>query len=456
MVGRLMSSLIYLGVYNMLNLKNLTDDQRDAVDRIYENDNTLLVADMGAGKTVVSLTAVSELLRDNEIKRVLVISTIKIATNVWKTETKKWDHLKHLDIALAIGDADARSAAIESDNNIVCINFENVRWFVEKYKIHDFDGLVIDEVTKLKGGGSNFKALRKIIREFKYRLCMTGTPISESWSSLFALMLLTDTGKALGRNKTKFLEKYFYPTDYERRNWKLIPGQEKEILSKIGSCLYYLPDYRHLLPPLKEIEIRVPMDDHTEIMYANFKRDCIAVLNDDEVSAPNAAALSGKLQQVTQGFIYSENDVIHKLTPHKLHALKELPCIKNKLPTMVIYWFKQDRAYLLDAFPDAVDLSDAASIAAWNAGTVPVLLCQPRSCGHGLNLSEGGCNIVFYSQLWSGDLTKQAIGRLYRRNQTQEVTVTYLMLEKSIDYLMRNRVENKAAYHRLLLEHLTS
>jgi len=123
---------------------------------------------------------------------------------------------------------------------------------------------------------------------------------------------------------------------------------------------------------------------------------------------------------------------------------------------MVIYWFKQDRAYLLDAFPDAVDLSDAASIAAWNAGAVPVLLCQPKSCGHGLNLSEGGCNIVFYSQLWSGDLTKQAIGRLYRRNQTQEVTVTYLMLEKSIDYLMRNRVENKAAYHRLLLEHLTS
>ena len=126
MVGRLMSSLIYLGVYNMLNLKNLTDDQRDAVDRIYENDNTLLVADMGAGKTVVSLTAVSELLRDNEIKRVLVISTIKIATNVWKTETKKWDHLKHLDIALAIGDADARSAAIESDNNIVCINFRKI------------------------------------------------------------------------------------------------------------------------------------------------------------------------------------------------------------------------------------------------------------------------------------------------------------------------------------------
>lgn len=444
----------------MLKLSDMTEDQAAAVTQAYENDSTLLVADMGAGKTVCALTAASELLKEGVLKRILVVSTIKVAKNVWLTEPSKWEHLEHLNVDLAMGDVPARAMALLGEAEIVCINFENLAWlcfYLKESLTGMFDGIIIDEVSKLKAnGGANFKALRKHIKKFKWRLTMTGTPVSEDWTGLFGEMFMTDGGAALGGNKTKFLEAHFYPTDYERRNWAILPGQDEIILDKIKSCLYHLPDYRHELPPLTETEILVPMDSHTEIMYKQFKKNSLAVIADEEVVAPNAAALTGKLQQIAQGFMYLPSGKTNKLKPLKLDVLRELPSIKNKKPTVIVYWFKQDLINLIEAFPDAVVLDGADSIDAWNNKKISILLLQPRSAGHGLNLAQGGCDMVFYSQLWSNDLHKQTIARLWRRGQVNPVNVVHLMLDNSIDYIIGQRISDKTKYHSLLIKHLTS
>lgn len=449
----------------MLKESLLTPDQVGGIDHIYQHDNTLLVADMGAGKTVCALTAASELLRDEVLKRILVVSTIKVARNVWLTEPSKWEHLQHLNVKLAMGTMEERRAGLRSDAEIVCINFENLEWLVNELYIDDkgrinrdcpFDGIIIDEVSKLKSNsGTNFKAMRRVINKFAWRLTMTGTPVSEDWTGLFGEMFMTDGGKALGKNKQKYLDRYFYPTDYERRNWKLIPDQDAKILDAIGDVLYHLPDYRHELPELKEVEMKVFMDEHTSIMYKNFKRDCITSLNDDEIVAPNAAALTGKLQQIAQGFMYNGKGEVHKLKAAKLEVLKGLLAGVHK-PVVIVYWFKQDLAYLQEAFPLGVVLDDAKSIHDWNMGRTDILFLQPRSAGHGLNLAQGGCDMIFYSQLWSNDLVKQTIARLWRRGQTKPVHVTHLMLENSIDYLMGARIASKTEYHALLIKHLTN
>jgi SNF2 family DNA or RNA helicase len=443
----------------MLGLKDLTEDQKKGIDHIYNADSTLLVADMGAGKTVCALTAASELLQDGELKRILVVSTIKVAKNVWATEHKKWSHLEHLYIDLALGDNLNRHKAIFGDAEITCINFENLSWLCENFGEHltdMFDGIIIDEVSKLKSNsGSNFKALRKHIGKFKWRLAMTGTPVSEDWTGLFGEMFMTDGGVALGKSKQKYLDQHFYPTDYERRNWKLIPGQDVEILNKIGDKLYHLPDYRHELPDLIEHDILIDADEHTRIMYANFKRDCIMQLNDTEIVAPNAAALVGKLQQICQGFTYSTNGTVNKMATHKLDYLMDMDCIKNKEPTVIVYWFKQDLAYLQDAFPEGVLLDGPDTIAQWNAGNISILFLQPRSAGHGLNLAIGGFNMIFYSMIWSNDLTKQSIARLWRRGQLHTVHVYNIMLKDTVDQLIGSRIASKTENHALLIKHLT-
>jgi len=451
----------------MLNEKDLTPDQLKGIDHIYQHDNTLLVADMGAGKTVCALTAASELLRDGVLNRIFVVSTIKVARNVWATEPSKWEHLQHLNIKMAMGTIEERREGLRSDAEIVCINFENLEWLVNELYIDDkgrikddcpFDGIIIDEVSKLKSNsGTNFKAMRRVINKFAWRLTMTGTPVSEDWTGLFGEMYMTDGGKALGKNKSNYLEKYFYPTDYERRNWKLIPGQDEKILDAIGEVIYHLPDYRHELPELIEHTELIEMDSHTEIMYNNFKRDCIISMGDEEIVAPNAAALTGKLQQICQGFMYTENKEVHRMKTLKLDRLKDmLSGFHSYGPVVIVYWFKQDIAYLQEAFPLGVVLDGEKTIIDWNLGRTDILFLQPRSAGHGLNLALGGHNMVFYSQLWSNDLVKQTIARLWRRGQTEPVHIYHLIMNKTIDQLMSARIDSKTEYHSLLIKHLTT
>tara|TARA_R110000803_G_scaffold87175_2_gene153768 strand:- start:155 stop:706 length:552 start_codon:yes stop_codon:yes gene_type:complete len=179
-------------------------------------------------------------------------------------------------------------------------------------------------------------------------------------------------------------------------------------------------------------------------------------LNDTDIHAPNAAALTGKLQQICQSFLYSPDGSVNRLKPHKLDVLMQLPCIRDKIPTVVVFWFKEDLTRLRQALADAVVLDGPDSIDQWNAGNISVLLLQPRSASHGLNLQAGGHNLVFYAQTWSNDLTLQTIARLYRRSQAHPVTVYHLLMNDSIDTLIRSRVQDKAQYQTLLIKHLTS
>jgi SNF2 family DNA or RNA helicase len=449
----------------MLKQSDMTKDQNGAVTHIYENNSTLLVADMGAGKTVVALTAAQELLQEGFLTRVLVVSTIKVAKNVWPAEIKKWEHLKRLNVALALGAIGDREKAMASGAEIVVINFENLQWFAAQYRscMGGFDGLIIDEVSKLKSNsGSNFKAIRNRVKDFKWRLTMTGTPVSEDWTGLFAEMFITDGGVALGKNKQKYLDAHFYPTDYERRKWAVLPGQDEEIMKKIKPFIFHLPDYRHELPELKEHIIKIKMHPHNRIMYDTFKRDMVADWTDEETTAPNSAALTGKLQQICQGFTYA-ND---KAKTVSLMHLDKLAHLKRMIlpsgidgvvykPTIIVYWFKEDLKQLQKAFKHGVVLDGPDSIDAWNRGDIDILFLQPRSAGHGLNLAQGGCDMIFYSQVWSNDLSKQTIARIWRRGQTKQVNVYHLVMEDTVDELMVARIEFKEKYHALLLKHIS-
>ena len=178
---------------------------------------------------------------------------------------------------------------------------------------------------------------------------MTGTPVSEDWTGLFGQIYMTDGGKALGKNKQKYLENYFYPTDFQQRNWSLLPDQDARILTKIKPLLYHLPDYRHELPDLIEQDIIIDMPGHSKKLYSQFKKTMVADFNNSEIAAQNSAALTGKLQQICQGFMYGENTIFEMENP-KLDMLKNLVA-ENSKPKIVVYWFKQDLKNLQKVLP---------------------------------------------------------------------------------------------------------
>ncbi len=425
----------------------LSKSQEDAVSFIYETGQTYLVAPMGSGKSAVALHVIKELIHDGHIKKALIVAPLKVCQQVWCQEFDKWG--SRLNVALATGTPGNRQKAItDPDVDVAVINFENMAWFFKAGYAPLFDMIVIDEVTKLKAGGAGFKALRKHIRDFNTRLVMSATPVEESWEGLFYPFFCVDNGAALGRNKQTFLQTYFVP-DYNGFKWTIKPGADEQLFAKIKPHMILLPDYRHELPPLKKRLIKLPMPSLAKAMYEAMKKDFLV----SGTTAANAAVMTGKLQQIACGFIYTDSGDTRQIHFKKILALNKLlePTATGE-KMVVVYQFEEERRRLNTLLDDQWL---TFNIETWENTEIPYLAIHPRSAGHGLDLTRAS-TLVFMSPIWSRDLTQQTIGRVWRRGQTKTVNVFTLISEDTIEEQICARESDKAEHHKLLLTHLNN
>lgn len=418
----------------------LDQAQQEAVTRIYETGRGYVVGQMGSGKTITALTAAQELLDAGEVKRVLIVAPIKVCKDVWPNEGAKWDHI-HDTVGVACGSVKERLAVLAGPYNIVCVNFENLEWLLGVGG--EFDMLIIDEVTKLKAGGVAFKALRKRLDKFIVRVSLTGTPVSESFEQLFYCTMAVDGGAAFGRNKTKFKLRYFYQvSDYE---WMIRPGAEAEMVAALSSILIVLPDYVDTLPPLHESVVKFPLGAEALATYKALVRD--SLLGDD-VTADNAAVLTGKLAQAASGFVYT--DFGHTMFIHD----EKSPLIESLLPygesAVIVYQYREELVRLRKWFPDLLVLADGDSALTVFRQHGGLLALHPKSAGHGLDLTTA-CHMIFVGPVWSSDLMRQTIARIWRRGQTRDCVVSVLAGIGTIEVEMIRREHEKQGHHALLM-----
>ena len=433
-----------------LTLSDLSDDQLDATARLYEYDHTLLIAGMGAGKTVVALTAIQELLVGGDLKRVLVLAPLKVAQTVWASECMEWEHLSGVNMALALGTPKERVAAFLSTADIVVMNFENLQWAANAGWLQEFDGLVVDESTKLKGGGAGFKKMRRHIKNFKWRVAMSGTPLSENWQQIFYQVMIVDDGRTLGKNRDNFMQRFFYTTDYHKRNWVLKDGAAEQLTGALAQLCHTIPPYQHTLPPLTIEHVPVPLNAESRKMYD----DMAGQMSAGNVVADTAAVQIMKLQQISNGFMYDEvGETI------QIHDSKILELRRRKIgKTVVVYYFNEDLIRLRAAYPDAAVLGEKnkviENVSDWNSGKIDTLLLHPMSGGHGLNLAAGGHHMIWIAPCWSRDLFDQTIARLWRRGQRSPVTVEVLTGVDTVDEIINARLSGKSEIMPLFLDHL--
>jgi len=434
----------------MLTLDDLDADQLDAIARLYEYDHTLLIAGMGSGKTVVALTAIQELLQGEHLKRVLVIAPLKVCETVWRSECDEWEHLTGLKVAIATGTPKGRVAALQSTASIVAINFENLQWLVKTGWAEDFDGLVVDESTKLKGGGAGFKKFRRCIGKFTWRVAMSGTPLSENWEQIFYQMMLVDNGATLGKNRDEFLRKYFYPTDYQQRKWCLQDTAADRLTKTVYPLTHTIPPYQHTLPELTISPLPIALDADSRVAYD----EMCNTFETGDVVADTMAVKIMKLQQISNGFLYDEEG--KTLQIHDL-KISEIERRKNgKL--IVVYYFKEDLIRLQALYPDAVVFGAGdvvETVRAWNDGEIDVLLIHPQSGGHGVNLARGGHHMIWVAPCWSRDLFDQTVARIWRRGQSDPVLVEVLTGVDTVDELINVRLQGKGEIMPLFLDHLS-
>lgn len=421
--------------------------QEYGTDHIMRYRGTGLFMEMGLGKTVATLTAIVELLRTKQIKKVLIIAPLKVARDTWSNEIELWDHTKHLKISKIIGtDAQRRKALLEKAD-IWTINRENIPWLVAIFGLGwPFDMTVVDESSSFKSAKSQrFKALRMVLPKIKKIVCLTGTARPNSLLDLWSQLYLLDSGQRLGQTLGQYRSKYFTPAQtnghivysYALRKGEDLLGAdiyEKEVYDKISDICISMKAKDYIDLPEKIIVnkfINLPADIMAQ--YNEFEMSQVLEINDKELTAANAAVLTGKLLQFSNGAVYDENKAWEVIHDEKLDVLEEIIEEANGKPVLVFYSFKHDLARIKQRIKEVRELKTNQDMTDWNAGKIQVMACHPGSAGHGLNLQAGGNIIVWFGVNWSLELYLQANARLHRQGQLMPVIIYHLLCKGTMD-----------------------
>lgn len=434
--------------------------QRFAEEFIETHPEAGLFLDMGLGKTVTTLTALSKLKWD--VDKILVIAPKRPALDTWPEEIGKWDHLKDLTYSVVMGSPKQREAALAVEVDIYIINRENVAWLVNQFKRKPwpFDCVVIDELSSFKSPkAQRFRALKRVRPQIRRIIGLTGTPAGNGLMDLWAECFLLDGGKALGKTVTGYRDHYFTPG---RRNgvvvyeWNPRTGAREQIMEKLKPLCISMKTEDYLdLPERLDIERTFSLSAKSMKQYQSLERDCLLNVDGDAIDAVNAAALNTKLLQLSSGAVYDENGETKILHDEKLEALDAIVEEAQGESVLVFYAFRHELARLKARYPDAVDIKEPDAIARWKAGKIKMLLAHPASAGHGLNLQSGGRISVWFGLTTSLELYQQAIKRLHRQGQTHTCKNFILLAKGTYDEQVYHRIlRGKESRQELVLQAL--
>lgn len=388
------------------------------------------------------------MLDDLTITKVLVIAPLRVARDTWPMEVVKWDHLKELDVSVIVGDLKARKAAVSTNALIYIVNRENVKWLIDYYEKNglkwDYDCVVIDELSSFKNYQSQrFKYLRKVRPFVKRWIGLTGTPTSNGLMDLWAEIGILDGGDRLGRFIGRFRDAYFKPGSMNPSTGVVFsyvprPGAEQQIYERISDITISMKAIDHLqMPECLYVNHEVTMSAPERKLYDQLRQDLIIPTEDGDIDAANAASLSNKLLQMSNGAVYDENKETRVIHSRKLEMLEDLIEAANGQPVLIAYWFKHDRARIAEHLTAAGysprDMRSSEDIADWNAGKISVALIHPASAGHGLNIQEGGHILIWFGLTWSLELYQQTNARLWRQGQKETVTIHHIVTKNTVD-----------------------
>ncbi len=416
---------------------------------ILSHKEAAIFLDCGLGKTVVTLTALEELLHDFfEIGKVLVIAPLRVARDTWPSEIAKWEHTKNIRASVVMGTAKERTAALLKHAEVYIINRENVKWLIEESNMPmDFDMIVIDELSSFKSyQAKRFRALMKLRPSVKRIVGLTGTPSANGLMDLWAEFRILDMGKRLGRFISHYRDAYFLPDKRNQQmvfSYKLREGAEDAIYRRIEDITVSMRAREYLkMPALISNIVPVALDARERKLYDDMKRDMVIAVENEEIDAVSAAALSNKLLQMANGAVYADGRKVIRLHDRKLDALEDLAESANGKSVLIVYWYKHDLERIQSRL-SVREIRSSEDIEAWNAGEILLGVIHPASAGLGLNLQFGGSTLVWFGLTWSLELYQQTNARLYRQGQKDTVVIHHIVAAGTMDEKVMEALEHK-------------
>lgn len=438
----------------------LRDYQNIGVAHVHQHPRSGLFLDMGLGKTAIVLSS----LRPEDLPA-LVVAPKRVAEEVWPEERSLWR--PDLTMALAAGGPEKRAEALQRDVDVTVIGRDNLRDAVPHAK--RYRTFILDELSSFKShSAARSRAALKISKVVPRVIGLTGTPAPNGLLDLWHQLKIIDLGERLNTSVTAYRNRYFTPgrqlANGVITEWHIRSGADKRIHALIDDiCLSMGTEGRVELPPITYTAVKVPLPASAMKVYKQFKETLVAdldLIGGEIHTAANAAVLASKLSQITAGFMYVDDadlrdgqyDVLHK---EKIKALEEIVEGTGN-PILVFYRFKAEKDFLLQTFPQAVEINQKDAIKRWNRREVPMLIAHPQSAGHGLNLQHGGSTIVWTSMTWSLEEWEQANKRLHRSGQKDPVIIITLISPGTVDGAILERLQTKKSVQDALLDHLES
>jgi SNF2 family DNA or RNA helicase len=429
--------------------------QKKAIKFLLEHAGGGLLLDPGLGKTSITLAALTILKKEGLFERALVVAPLRVCHSVWPKEIEKWENFNHFSISIIHG---KKEAAVKKKADIYIINPEGLAWLFGVPKLFQklgIDTLVIDESSKFKKTDTKrFRILKPYLPKFDRRWILTGSPAPNGLMDLFGQIYICDLGASLTPYITHYRNTYFTPSGYGGYKWKLKQGAEAAINKKVAPLCLRLDAGDYLdLPEIRYNNRLVQLPPAARKLYDTMEKEMLVELDGQSITALNAAAATNKCRQIANGGLLHSDfaarmSVLDREKWAHVHDAKteDLLDLIEELsgqPVLVLYEFRHDLERLLKALGKdtpwiggGVSPKRSAEICdAWNRDEVPVLLGQPQSMGHGLNLQGGACKtVVWYGMTWDFEVYDQAIKRVARQgSKHKRITVHHIIAENTVD-----------------------
>jgi SNF2 family DNA or RNA helicase len=432
----------------------------------------------GMGKTSI-MTLVHKLLHDEgQIRRTLVVGPLRPILSVWTAEVAKWDEFSTIRPRILHGSKKDRifdeiGTGLEGD--LYLMNIEGLPWLLKRFigmprgQKFPFDMLIVDESSKFRNGATRrFKTLQSILKYFRRKYILTGSPTPNTLLDLFFQIFILDGGLTLGRYITHFRANYF--KEVEPGKWEVRDGMDKVIYDKIAPVAMRMSREDYLkLPPLIHNVIRIKLSPAAQRTYDQFEAsELLKFADGSKVNAANAGVAVNKLLQISGGTVYLSQDpgdpkgVYKAVHDEKLEALADLIEEQSGQPLMIVCRYKHEferiQTYLGRPIPImAGGMTKAAqeeTEAAWNAGKYPLMLVQPQAVSHGLNLQKVQASVVWFTLTYSSDDYEQTYSRIWRQGQTGTVVNHHLLCDDTVDVAALAVVQGKLGNQQSLLDAL--
>lgn len=414
---------------------------------------------MGTGKTRSALYAADYLLKEGEIRNVLVVAPLSTLSAVWDREI--FEFFPHLTTAVLHGTKSRREALLERQHDVYIINHDGVKVLREPLLNKDIDAIIVDEVGMYRTHTTErWKCLNPILNKAKYAWGMTGSPTPNAPTDAYGIAKMFTP-----KQVPKYFRQFQRQTMNQITQFKWVAKQEANSIvhEVLQPAVRFTRDDCIELPETVYADREVKLEPETQKVYEDLMKKLHISFNNGEVTAANEGVLFSKLLQIASGWVYTKDKDAIEL-PNKGRIQEVIDIIEGVEGKVIVFAAFTHTVTKLEAILRKKAGMDTALVTGatpksrrdeifgdfQNHPSPRVIVAHPGCMSHGLTLTEAS-TIVWVTPSTSLETYEQACARITRPGQKRKQLIIHLS-GTQVEKKLYSRLKQKASLQGALLE----